>query len=366
MRVNLFGLYWSEAKLADGTKRRYYRAWKGGPRMKAKYGTAAFITEFEQHHRERKTVPDSTVFSLVAHFKTSSEYTILSDKTKKDYNRYLRLIEEKFGSMPKAAVEQRGARGVFKSWRDGMAENKRKADYAWTVLARVLSVAKDHELISVNPCERGGRLYEGGDRIEKVWSEAQLGIMIQSAPEQVVDVLMLAIWTGQREGDLLRLRWKDYDGKYVRLMQRKTVRHGKTAKAKRVVIPVSPALKTYLDGMKKVGPLILTNSRDRPWTEDGFRSSWHDAFVESGINDELTFHDLRGSAVVRLALSGCSVPEIATFTGHSLKDVEVILDRHYLGRDVRLAESAMQKLAGMFSPGDCKVEENKTSGATSK
>jgi integrase len=58
----------------------------------------------------------------------------------------------------------------------------------------------------------------------------------------------------------------------------------------------------------------------------------------------LTFHDLRGSAVVRLALAGATVPEIATFTGHSLKDVEAILDAHYLGRDVHLAENAVRKL----------------------
>jgi hypothetical protein len=35
---------------------------------------------------------------------------------------------------------------------------------------------------------------------------------------------------------------------------------------------------------------------------------------------------------------------IATFTGHSLKDVEAILDAHYLGRDIQLAEAAVQKL----------------------
>ena len=38
------------------------------------------------------------------------------------------------------------------------------------------------------------------------------------------------------------------------------------------------------------------------------------------------------------------VPQIATFTGHSLKDVEAILDAHYLGRDIQLAEAAVLKL----------------------
>ena len=65
--------------------------------------------------------------------------------------------------------------------------------------------------------------------------------------------------------------------------------------------------------------------------------------VKAGIKG-ITFHDLRGSAVVRLALANATVPQIATFTGHALKDVEAILDKHYLGRDVRLAENAVRKL----------------------
>jgi hypothetical protein len=46
---------------------------------------------------------------------------------------------------------------------------------------------------------------------------------------------------------------------------------------------------------------------------------------------------------VRLAIAGASVPQIAAATGHSLKDVEAILDARYLG-DIQLAEAAMLKL----------------------
>jgi hypothetical protein len=38
------------------------------------------------------------------------------------------------------------------------------------------------------------------------------------------------------------------------------------------------------------------------------------------------------------------VPQIAAVTGHSLKDLESILDAHYLGRDIQLAEAAVSKL----------------------
>ena len=48
--------------------------------------------------------------------------------------------------------------------------------------------------------------------------------------------------------------------------------------------------------------------------------------------------------MVRLALAEATVPQIAAFTGRSLKDVEAILDARYFGRDVQLAEAAVLKL----------------------
>ena len=62
-----------------------------------------------------------------------------------------------------------------------------------------------------------------------------------------------------------------------------------------------------------------------------------------GISD-VTFHDLRGTAVTRLALPGCTNNEIAWITGHSLRDVDAILDAHYLGGRIELAEQAMARL----------------------
>jgi integrase len=60
--------------------------------------------------------------------------------------------------------------------------------------------------------------------------------------------------------------------------------------------------------------------------------------------DDVTFHDLRGTAVARLALVGCTEAEIATLIGHTLRDVRPIPDAHYVHRDAALAESAVRKL----------------------
>jgi len=43
-------------------------------------------------------------------------------------------------------------------------------------------------------------------------------------------------------------------------------------------------------------------------------------------------------------VAGCTEAEIASITGHSLRDVAAILDMHYLHRDPALAESAISKL----------------------
>ena len=147
--------------------------------------------------------------------------------------------------------------------------------------------------------------------------------------------MVLALWTGQRQGDLLRLPWSAYDGKHIKLVQSKAGR--------RLTLPVGEPLRLFLETTQRRGPPMLLNSMDRPWTSDGFRTSWAKTCAKAKISG-LTFHDLRGSAVVRLALAEATVPQIATITGHSLKDVEAILDAHYLGRDVQLAEMAIAKL----------------------
>jgi integrase len=121
----------------------------------------------------------------------------------------------------------------------------------------------------------------------------------------------------------------------------------------RVPVPVGEPLKLALDEakqLKRSATTILVNTRGKPWSSDGFRSSWDKAFDRAELGD-LHFHDLRGTAVTRLAIAGCTVPEIASITGHSLADVQEILDAHYLGGRIELAESAVTKLNAAYASG---------------
>ena len=230
------------------------------------------------------------------------------------------------------------------AWRDRIAlRSRRQADYAWTVLARILSWALDRGLVAANPCARGGRLYRGS-RAEKVWTADDESVFVARAPAHLHLALMLALWTGQRQGDLLRLAWSSYDGTHIRLRQSKTGR--------RVVIRVGAPLKAMLDATPRRSPIMLTSTHGQPWTTNSFQVAWSRACKATGIVG-VTFHDLRGTAVTRLAIAGCTESEIVTITGHSLRGARAILDTHYLNRDPALGESAITKLETRTNSPNC-------------
>lgn len=346
LRVHLKGVARVWKTLADGRRIRYIYAWRGGPLLRDEHGAPLqdgdprLVAAYAAAQAEAKPKTKDTLDTLISEFKASSDYITKSPKTQRGYDLYIERIRQhqvgqrSMADMPLDAIQHQSARGVFKGWRDTMADRPRTADYAWVTLARILSVAKDRGRISVNVCERGGRLYEA-DRAEQLWDADHIAAFNATASEPLRMALIMALWTGQRQGDLLRVPWSAYDGRRLRIRQGKT--------GARVSIPVGSVLRETLDNATRHSTTILTNTRGRSWTEDGFRASWGKACSRAGI-DGLTFHDLRGTAVTRLALAGCEVPQIAAITGHALKDVESILDAHYLGGRVELAEQAIAKL----------------------
>jgi integrase len=335
MRVRLKGINSRRKALADGTVRTYYWAWKGGPPLRGEPGTPEFIASYNEAVARKVMPPTGVILSVLQGYQASDDFRGLAVRTRSDYVKHIKAIENEFADFPLSALTDRRTRGVFMAWRDRLAgKSRRQADYAWTVLSRCLSWALNRGLVAANPCEKGGRLYRGS-RADKIWTVDDEAAFLKLAPPHLRLPLLLALWTGQRQGDLLRLPWSAYDGTHIRLCQSKT--------GTRVVIPVGAPLKAALDAARKHGPIMLTSTDRRPWTPDGFRASWRKACAAAGVVG-VTFNDLRGTAVTRLALAGCTEAEIATITGHSLRDVRSILDAHYLHRDPALAESAIRKL----------------------
>jgi integrase len=334
MHVRPKGINSIRKRLADGTTVKYWYAWKGGPRLRGEPGSPEFIASYNDAVARKVVPPPGTILSILEAYQASDDFRELRDRTREDYSKFIARIEHDFGAFPLAALPERRTRGLFLDWRDKLpGRSRRQADYALTVFARVLSWALDRGLVTHNPLEKPGRKYRGSRR-DKIWSVKDEEAFRAGAPPHMQLPFLLALWTAQREGDLLRLPWTSYNGETIRLRQSRT--------GAWVSIPVSETLRAALAATPKRGALILTNLHGQPWTADGFRASWRKACARAGIKG-LTFDDLRRTAVTRLALCQCTDSEIAEIAGLSLAKVRDILARYYASGDPGLAETALLK-----------------------
>ena len=105
-----------------------------------------------------------------------------------------------------------------------------------------------------------------------------------------VQMMDLALLTGQRISDVLKMRWQDVTDEGLRVKQQKT--------GAQLVIGWSPALRRVIDscgeGTERIGHL-LKKSTGAPYRYAGVRSAWVRACARAGIED-LNIHDMRGRA----------------------------------------------------------------------
>jgi len=158
MSVRLRGINSYTAKLADGTTKTYWYAWKGGPRLFGEPGTPEFIASYNEAAAQKVKLPKGVLLSVMQGYQASEDFGQLADSTRRSYVAHIKRIEKKFADFPLTALTDRRTRGIFMEWRDKLARDsgRRQADYAWTALARILSWALNRGLVTANPCEKGG------------------------------------------------------------------------------------------------------------------------------------------------------------------------------------------------------------------
>ena len=100
-------------------------------------------------------------------------------------------------------------------------------------------------------------------------------------------------------------------------------------------------MKATLDAAQQLATVMLTTKTGLPFKKRYFADQWEVTCQAAGI-DNLHFHDIRGTTVTMLAEAGCTLPEIVSITGHTLRSAQDILDK-YLARTSKLAESAIAK-----------------------
>src|SRR5215475_7723161 len=100
MRVRLKGINGYRAKLADGTYKTYWYAWKGGPRLDGEPGSPEFIASYNAAVATKVQPPKGTLNSVLHAFQGSDDFLRLATITRRDYVAKIKQIEREFGDFP--------------------------------------------------------------------------------------------------------------------------------------------------------------------------------------------------------------------------------------------------------------------------
>jgi len=326
--------------------RVYWYAWRGGPRIMAPHGTAAFAAEFAAHHATRKGGEKDRISSLIVDWKQSSAWTLPPERgglaltTRATWSKCLDEIHGHFGTLRIEAFEdERAARRNIKRWLERWHDRPRMHDHMKQALSVLLSFAVERELITRNPCYGIASRYRG-DRAQIIWTADDIAAFETVASRELVWALKLACLTGLRQGDLLRLSWSHISDLAIDMPTSKSRVRGAAPRV--ATIPLHAELKTLLAEIPKRATTVLTNQAGLPWR--GFKRSWNTAMGRTDLKGRLHFHDARGTFATRAYLAGLKVEAIARILGWSAAKVERIIDR-YVRRDLIMLDE-IKKLDG--------------------
>ena len=140
--------------------------------------------------------------------------------------------------------------------------------------------------------------------------DALLGACRVSHWDKCYLLVLMALTTGARKGELLSLKWSDID------FGHRTARLGVTKNGKPRLLPLTQPVVAELMRFREHTDLLIfcsTTSKSTPFETS---KAWRKALEESGIG-HCRFHDLRHTAASNLVRAGRSLFEVGTLLGHS-------------------------------------------------
>lgn len=185
-----------------------------------------------------------------------------------------------------------------------------------SALRRMLNVAVAEGWLIRNPFTSGPPLIATADERKReriLAADEEAALLLACSVRQrahLRPLVVAALDTGMRKGELLKLRWNQVDlqGRVIHVR----AFHTKTMTARDV--PVSSRLLAELQRLWDISPKdpegLVFGIRDN------VRLAFDSARTDAGLTD-VRFHDLRHTAATRLVQKGLSLAEVGRILGHS-------------------------------------------------
>jgi integrase len=316
------------ARKRGGRTYIYFERWGRGARIHAEPGTPAFAIEYAKLLNGVTAQPTKRDFAaLVKAYHASDRYRRLAVRTTKDYDKVTDWVIAKLGPLPVSGMQRKD---VIRA-RDANSAARRFANYIVQVLRVLLEYAHDLGWIDQNPA-KGVELLPSDGEPRLPWPDDLVTAYRAEATGRALLIFEMLRGTGQRIGDVLKMRWDDLQDGGVHIRQGKT----KT----RLWVPLTPALRAVLASTPKAGMTICAQQNGKPTSYRGAADLVMAVRRKIGA-EAFDIHSLRHTVASELLEAGCTDEQIAAVTGHtSLASV-----KRYTAtvRQISRAKEAMEK-----------------------
>jgi integrase len=265
--------------------------------------------------RRAVRIENGTFAAVIRAYQRSPDYTTLQPSTRRVYAAVLALAEqpETLGALPVELLRP----SLVQAFLDGLADRPGRQKNARTAVKAVERWAIVRDILP-NPISLGTYTVES-DGGHDPWSDDQVALALDHARPDLARVVQLAVHTGQRGSDIVRMRWSDIEEQDghpgINVVQRKT--------GVRLWVPFTAELAADVPSWEKRPPFFLVLKPDgSPYVREHL--SWHwnkerdtNAALEPLKEAGLVLHGLRSTAVVRARRAGATVLQIASMFGMS-------------------------------------------------
>jgi len=177
---------------------------------------------------------------------------------------------------------------------------------------------------------------KGKSKPIEIWSPEEIDLFLAKCEEPAKTIVILALYTGQRREDLVKMEWSDCLGNMIRVRQNKT--------GEPLTIPCHSVLKKHLKAIRtKFGGTILRGQDGKPMNANQLSSIMNRAVAKAEGMPHRSLHGLRYAAAGSLEEVGCTFVQISSIVGHRTYQMAMKYARQR--RDAEAAMARLEQLA---------------------